>query len=101
MASAWSGRVLDVIKEKAPVALTYKESVAWGKRFHRAEGLAVSRSRDEIINYAITRTPQNALLPLADLRTGARFGSGQGDAGTRRKLLRVVPDESQGVLHLQ
>src|SRR5581483_1877874 len=33
MASAWSGRVLDVAKDKAPVKLTYKDAIAWGNAF--------------------------------------------------------------------
>ena len=47
MASAWSGRILDVMKEKAPVALTYKEGVAWGNACRGSKGLALPRTRDE------------------------------------------------------
>jgi putative spermidine/putrescine transport system substrate-binding protein len=30
MSSAWSGRVLAIIKENAPVAMTYNDGIAWG-----------------------------------------------------------------------
>ena len=64
MASAWSGRVLDVIKEQAPVALTYKESVAWGNAFVVPKGSPYRDLAMKVINYAITEEAQNALLPL-------------------------------------
>jgi putative spermidine/putrescine transport system substrate-binding protein len=64
MASAWSGRVLDVVKEKAPVALTYKESVAWGNAFIVPKGSPYRELAMKIINYAITDEAQTALLPL-------------------------------------
>jgi putative spermidine/putrescine transport system substrate-binding protein len=64
MASAWSGRVLDVVKEKAPVSLTYKESVAWGNAYIVPKGTPYRELAMKIINYAISDEAQNALLPL-------------------------------------
>ena len=63
MASAWSGRVLDVMKEKAPVDLTYKDSVAWGNAFVVPKGSPYRELAMKIINYCITEEAQVALLP--------------------------------------
>jgi len=64
MASAWSGRVLDVMKENAPVALTYKDAVAWGNAFIIPKGSPYRELAMKIINYAITDEAQTALLPI-------------------------------------
>jgi putative spermidine/putrescine transport system substrate-binding protein len=64
MASAWSGRILDVMKEKAPVDLTYKDAVAWGNAFIVPKGSPYRDLAMKIINYSITDEAQTALLPL-------------------------------------
>jgi putative spermidine/putrescine transport system substrate-binding protein len=64
MASAWSGRVLDVMKEKAPVALTYEDAVAWGNAFVIPRGSPYRDLAMKIINYSLTEEAQTALLPL-------------------------------------
>ena len=64
MASAWSGRILDVMKEKAPVALTYKEGVAWGNAFVVPRGSPYRELAMKVINYSLTEEAQTALLPL-------------------------------------
>ncbi|MDI1345534.1 MAG: ABC transporter substrate-binding protein [Pseudolabrys sp.] len=64
MASAWSGRVLDVIKDKAPVTLTYKDAIAWGNAFIVPKGTPYRELAMKVINYAITEAAQEALLPL-------------------------------------
>jgi putative spermidine/putrescine transport system substrate-binding protein len=64
MASAWSGRVLDVMKDKAPVTLTYKDAIAWGNAFVVPKGSPYRELAMKIINYAISEPAQEALLPL-------------------------------------
>jgi putative spermidine/putrescine transport system substrate-binding protein len=64
MASAWSGRVLDIMKEKAPVDLTYKDAVAWGNAFIIPRGSPYRELAMKIINYSISEEAQTALLPL-------------------------------------
>lgn len=64
MASAWSGRVLDIMKENAPVAFTYKDAVAWGNAFIVPKGTPYRDLAMKIINYSITEEAQLRLLPL-------------------------------------
>jgi putative spermidine/putrescine transport system substrate-binding protein len=62
MASAWSGRILDVMKDKAPVKLTYKDSIAWGNAFVVPKGTPYRELAMKVINYAISEPAQEALL---------------------------------------
>ncbi len=64
LAAAWSGRVLDVIKEKAPVELTYKDAIAWGNAFVVPKGSPYRDVAMKIINLAIGEEAQTALLGL-------------------------------------
>ncbi|ACA18235.1 extracellular solute-binding protein family 1 [Methylobacterium sp. 4-46] len=64
MALVWSGRVLDVIKEGAPVAFTYEDSIAWGEAFVVPKGAPNAETAMRVINYAISEEAQEALLPL-------------------------------------
>lgn len=64
MASVWSGRVLDVIKDGAPVGFTYKDGIAWGEAFVVPKGSPNAELAMKIINYAISPEAQEALLPL-------------------------------------
>ncbi|HMO28143.1 ABC transporter substrate-binding protein [Enterovirga sp.] len=64
MASVWSGRVLDVIKDGAPVAFTYSDGIAWGEAFVVPKGSPNAELAMKMINYAISPQAQEALLPL-------------------------------------
>jgi putative spermidine/putrescine transport system substrate-binding protein len=64
MASAWSGRVLDIIKEGAPVAMTYNDAVAWGNAYVIPRGTPYKELAMKVIHYAISEEAQTALLPL-------------------------------------
>ena len=64
MASAWSGRVLDVMKENAPVDLTYNDAIAWGNAYVVPKGSPYKDEAMKVINYALTEEAQKALLPL-------------------------------------
>lgn len=62
MASAWSGRILDVIKEKAPVAFTYKDSIAWGEAFVVPKGTRNRELAMKVIDYCISDEAQTAFM---------------------------------------
>ncbi len=63
MASAWSGRILDVIKDNAPVGFTYKDSLAWGEAFVVPKGTPHRDLAMKVIDYCISEEGQSALLP--------------------------------------
>ena len=63
MASAWSGRILDIIKEQAPVAMTYKDAIAWGNAYVVPRGTPHKELAMKVINFALTEDAQAALLP--------------------------------------
>ena len=58
MSSAWSGRMLAIIKEKAPVAMTYKDGIAWGNAWVIVKGSPNAKLANELINYAISEPAQ-------------------------------------------
>lgn len=60
--SAWSGRVLDAQKEKAPAAMTYKDAIAWGNAFVVPKGSPYKDLAMKVINYAISEEAQTAVL---------------------------------------
>lgn len=62
MASAWSGRVLDGVKEGAPVALTYADAIAWGNAFVVPKGTPYRDLAMKIINYSLGEEAQTDLL---------------------------------------
>jgi len=64
VSSAWSGRVLDIIKEGAPVAMTYKDAVAWGNAFVVPRGTPYKELAMKVINYSLSEEAQTALLPI-------------------------------------
>ena len=64
MAAGWSGRVLDIMKEGAPVAMTYKDAIAWGNAYVVPRGTPYKELAMKIINFALTEEAQAALLPL-------------------------------------
>jgi putative spermidine/putrescine transport system substrate-binding protein len=64
MAMAWSGRIADAIHEKAPVAMTFKDAIAWGNAYVVPKGALHRDVVMELINYSITQSAQDALLPI-------------------------------------
>jgi len=65
LGSAWSGRVLDAMKEKAPVSFTYKDAVAWGNAYVVPKGTPHKELAMKVLNYSISEEAQLRLLPLA------------------------------------
>lgn len=64
MALLWSGRVLDVIKDGAPVGFTYTDAIAWGEAFVVPKGSPHAETAMKVIDYALSEEAQLALLPL-------------------------------------
>lgn len=64
LASVWSGRLLAIQKEGAPVQFTYKDSIAWGNAYVVPKGSPFKDLAMKVINYAISEEAQTALLPL-------------------------------------
>jgi putative spermidine/putrescine transport system substrate-binding protein len=64
LASVWSGRLLAIQKEGAPVQFTYKDSIAWGNAYVVPKGSPYKDLAMKVINYAISEEAQTALLPL-------------------------------------
>lgn len=64
LASVWSGRVLDVIREGAPVGFTYKDAIAWGNAYVIPRGSPYKDEAMKVINYALTLDAQRALIPM-------------------------------------
>jgi putative spermidine/putrescine transport system substrate-binding protein len=64
LSSAWSGRVAAVMKDKAPVATTYADGVAWGNAWVVLKGAPNAKLAMEAINYALSDEAQTRLLAL-------------------------------------
>ncbi len=62
LSSAWSGRVAAVMRDKAPVATTYADGVAWGNASVVPKGAPNAKLAMEAINYALGEEPQTRLL---------------------------------------
>jgi putative spermidine/putrescine transport system substrate-binding protein len=64
MSSAWNGRVLDIMKEKAPVTLTYKDGIAWANAFVVTKGTPYREVAMKIIDYSLSEEAQTKLLAI-------------------------------------
>jgi putative spermidine/putrescine transport system substrate-binding protein len=64
LSSAWSGRVAAVMKDKAPVATTYADGVAWGNAWVVLKGAPNAKLAMEAINYALGEEAQTRLLAM-------------------------------------
>ncbi|MEZ5784418.1 MAG: ABC transporter substrate-binding protein [Rhizobiaceae bacterium] len=65
MAMAWSGRIADAMNEGAPVAMTFKDAIAWGNAYVVPKGASHRDTVMELISYCISLPAQEALLPIA------------------------------------
>lgn len=64
LSAAWSGRVFALIKENAPVAMTYKDGIAWGNAWVVPKGSPHAKLAMEAINSAISEEAQMRLLDV-------------------------------------
>ena len=63
MASVWSGRILDVMKDGAPVSFTYADSISWGNAFVIPKGSPYRDLAMKVIDFSLTEEAQAGLLP--------------------------------------
>lgn len=64
MSSAWSGRILDVMRENAPVTFTYKEGIAWGNAYIVPKGTPYREHVMKVIDFCLRPGSQERLLAL-------------------------------------
>jgi putative spermidine/putrescine transport system substrate-binding protein len=64
LSSAWSGRVAAVMKDKAPVATTYADGIAWGNAWVVLKGSPNARLAMQAIDYALSEEAQTRLLAV-------------------------------------
>lgn len=99
MSSAWSGRILDIQKEKAPVAMTFKDGIAWGNAYVVPKGTPQKELAMRLINYCISEPAQLRLLPVGTYGPVLASAAAQGTAEQRR-ILVTAPDNSKDMLVL-
>lgn len=62
VSSAWSGRILDAQKDKAPIDYTYKDGIAWGNAYVVPKGTPHKDTAMKVINYCLSEEAQDRLL---------------------------------------
>ena len=92
MASAWSGRVLAMMKENAPVAMTYDDGIAWGNAWVIPKGTPNARLAMEAINYAISPEAQARLIDFGTY--GPVLGSAAAKGSPEQRKLMVTAPEN-------
>ena len=97
LCSAWTGRILAVMKEKAPVAMTYSDGIAWGNAWVVLKGAPHAKLAMEAINYAIS---EEAQLRLLDAGTyGPALGAAAAKATPeQQKILVTAPENARKML---
>lgn len=91
MALAWSGRILDTMREGAAVAMTYKDAIAWGNAYVVPKGTPHRELAMKVINYAISEEAQLRLVPIGTY--GPVLSSAAAKATPEQaKLLVTHPD---------
>ncbi|MBS0558558.1 MAG: ABC transporter substrate-binding protein [Proteobacteria bacterium] len=99
MSSAWSGRVLAMMKESAPAAMTYADGIAWGNAWVVPKGTPNARLAMEAINYALSPEAQERLLDFGTYGPvlGAAAAKGTPE---QRELLVTAPENTSRMLIL-
>jgi len=97
LSSAWNGRILAVVKEKAPVAMTFSDGIAWGNAWVVLKGSPHAKLAMEAINYAIS---DEAQLRLLDVGT---YGPVQGAAAAKatpeqQRIMATSPENVRKML---
>jgi putative spermidine/putrescine transport system substrate-binding protein len=99
MSSAWSGRILSMMQEKAPVAMTYKDGIAWGNAWVIPKGSKNARLAMEAINYAISEEAQTGLNSFGTYGPVLASAAAKGTA-EQRKLMVTAPENVKDMLIL-
>ena len=99
MSSAWSGRILAVMKEKAPVAMTYEDGIAWGNAWVVPKGSKSAKLAMEAINAAISEDAQMRLLDFGTYGPVLGSAAAKGSA-EQRKWSVTAPENAKNMLIL-
>ena len=90
ISSGWSGRIAAVMQEKAPVATTYADGIAWGNAWVVPKGAANAKAAMAALNYALSEEAQNRLLGVGTY--GPVLGSAAAKATpTQQSTLVTAP----------
>ena len=84
MSSAWSGRIFAVIRENAPVQMTYEDGLAWGNAWVVVKGSPHARLAMEAINDAISMEAQSRLLDVGTYGPTLGAAAARGTAEQQR-----------------
>jgi putative spermidine/putrescine transport system substrate-binding protein len=97
LSSAWTGRILAVMKEKAPVTMTYNDGIAWGNAWVVVKGSPHAKLAMEAINYAISDEAQMRLLDAGTY--GPSLGAAAAKATPeQQKVLVTAPENAKKML---
>ncbi|HLI10305.1 MAG TPA: ABC transporter substrate-binding protein [Alphaproteobacteria bacterium] len=99
MSSAWTGRIIDIQKEKAPVAMTLKDGIAWGNAYVVPKGTPHRELAMRVINYCISEPAQLRLLSVGTYGPVLSSAAAKGTA-EQRKLLVTAPENIKDMLVL-
>jgi len=92
LCSAWTGRILAVMKENAPVAMTYDDGIAWGNAWVVLKGSPHAKLAMEAINYAISDEAQLRLLDAGIY--GPALGAAAAKATPEQQKVLVTSPEN-------
>jgi putative spermidine/putrescine transport system substrate-binding protein len=99
MSSAWSGRILAVMKENAPVAMTYNDGIAWGNAWVVPKGTKNAKLAMEAINAAISEEAQMRLLDFGTYGPVLGVAAAKGTT-EQRKWIVTAPENARNMLIL-
>lgn len=99
LSSAWSGRVLAAVSEKAPVGYTYRDGIAWANWWVIPKGSPHVETAHELLNFALAEEQQAKMLALKTYGPVLSSATAQADAETK-KILVMDPENIQHMLIL-
>jgi len=99
LSSAWSGRILAALDDKAPIAFTYEDAIAWGNWWAIPKGTQYLDLAHQALNFAIGMEPQTKLLDLHVYGPVLEAAAAKADAAERRRLV-MAPENAKDVLIL-
>jgi putative spermidine/putrescine transport system substrate-binding protein len=99
VSSAWSGRILSAIRDKAPLAFTYKDGIAWGNWWVIPKGTPYLDLAHQAIDFAVGLAPQTELLKLDVYGPTLQAAAAKADDATRKTLV-MAPENAKDVLIL-
>jgi putative spermidine/putrescine transport system substrate-binding protein len=86
------------MKEKAPVAMTYSQGIAWGNAWVVLKGAPNAKLAMEAINYAISEEAQLRLLDNGTYGPSLSSASAKATADQRKVLVTAPENAKQMVI---